>query len=45
MTGIIAGTIFVVYNKSLKLINHFFDSLEITDKFLTTVSLVNNDKK
>jgi len=40
ITGIIAGTIFVVYNKSLKLMNHFFDSLEITDKFLATVSLV-----
>jgi len=40
LTEVIAGTIFIIYKKSLDQMNHYFDSLERNEKFLSSVNLV-----
>lgn len=40
LTELIAGTIFIVYKKSLEQMNRYFDSLQINEKFLSSVNLV-----
>jgi len=45
ITEVISGTVFWVYNKSSKQLNHYYDALHENERFLAAVNLVNKIKE